>query len=874
MTIRILTQAVVAVGAAGLGAGALDAATYTLKESVSGVGFDWASSESYAEGGAPSADDTVVIPAGMTAQLAAKDIAFVNTLGRITPMDGAVLEVAVPENAEADLSVPVTCYGVWAAQKQTGRILKKGAGKLNLKSLGRVMHGGVQYADYYCWHHVAEGTLAFPATLPDSEKTLYCRGAVVDAGAWLHTVQVGHMALWGGLGGSGSVTNVGTSAATPVIDIYSHKAKGDARSVFAGRLCGRFALYGWSGFDLVGESASKSITVVVNKGGDMGVRSIGKKGGPSSFGDSDPNFNSRSAIRYLGGGEETDRTFYFGEDTTLDAGAGGLVFRKGHWGTANGMQIMRTLTLCGTNVTNESVLYGSCFSSQTRRDYGFSLIKRGPGVWRLKDNDYRLNPGIVATEEGTLRFDSIAETNEVCSLGLATALYKAVSGVPDEANRVPYAYLLGGTNEDATVTEGIMEYTGTSAGYCATRPFAIRSRGGVRTPAAPIRLNGFAAEDAGEKTLVLDGDSAGENVAAGVMDGPGVVSVLKRGPGTWHLDGARDFSGTVSVDEGTLVARASGQYGWYRFTIRETGYAADATTGSPSDFETRSVDLRELALYDADGNPLEGTLTQSNENYRAIQPGEYGYWRDGWAEMLKSRPSANALGALFSNSTARGLYMQYPKIPREDDPSTWVPIVVRMPANACPVVRFDLYYAHAASTLPHCNRQPTSFKLEGSVDGLVWDELFATNGVAYGTGAQWLSNAEVPFYSPRAGKGFAVAPENGKAVFALGNATGVSVKGGATLRVEGPSLPLVSLTVDCAAGVGTISGVTLAEQGTLVLLNVPRDGFVPIDFTGVSGWANLRNWSVSLPGLTKRRLVDVRPDGIRITSPGGLFIIR
>lgn len=535
---------------------------------------------------------------------------------------------------------------------------------------------------------------------------------------------------------------------------------------------------------------------------------------------------------------------------------------------------MRTLTLCGTNVTNESVLYGSCFSSQTRRDYGFSLIKRGPGVWRLKDNDYRLNPGIVATEEGTLRFDSIAETNEVCSLGLATALYKAVSGVPDEANRVPYAYLLGGTNEDATVTEGIMEYTGTSAGYCATRPFAIRSRGGVRTPAAPIRLNGFAAEDAGEKTLVLDGDSAGENVAAGVMDGPGVVSVLKRGPGTWHLDGARDFSGTVSVDEGTLVARASGQYGWYRFTIRETGYAADATTGSPSDFETRSVDLRELALYDAEGNPLEGTLTQSNENYRAIQPGEYGYWRDGWAEMLKSRPSANALGALFSNSTARGLYMQYPKIPREDDPSTWVPIVVRMPANACPVVRFDLYYAHAASTLPHCNRQPTSFKLEGSVDGLVWDELFATNGVAYGTGAQWLSNAEVPFYSPRAGKGFAVAPENGKAVFALGNATGVSVKGGATLRVEGPSLPLVSLTVDCAAGVGTISGVTLAEQGTLVLLNVPRDGFVPIDFTGVSGWANLRNWSVSLPGLTKRRLVDVRPDGIRITSPGGLFIIR
>ena len=161
------------------------------------------------------------------------------------------------------------------------------------------------------------------------------------------------------------------------------------------------------------------------------------------------------------------------------------------------------------------------------------------------------------------------------------------------------------------------------------------------------------------------------------------------------------------------------------------------------------------------------------------------------------------------------------------------------------------------------------------MDGFSWDELFATTGLSYGTtGAHWVSNDETAFYSPRKDRGFPIASGNGQAVFALGNATGVSVKGGATLRVEGPSLPLVSLTVDCAAGVGTISGVTLAEQGTLVLLNVPRDGFVPIDFTGVSGWANLRNWSVSLPGLTKRRLVDVRPDGIRITSPGGLLIIR
>ena len=651
MTVQNMVRVGVAVGTTLLAARTGVAATYTLKESVSGVGFDWASSESYAEGGAPSADDTVVIPAGMTARLAAKDIAFVNTLGRITPMDGAVLEVAVPENAEADLSVPVTCYGVWAAQKQTGRILKKGAGKLNLKSLGRVMHGGVQYADYYCWHHVAEGTLAFPATLPDSEKTLYCRGAVVDAGAWLHTVQVGHMALWGGLGGSGCVTNVSAGASRPILDVYARS--GDARSSFSGRLCGAFALYAWSGFDLVGASDSKSVTVVVNNGADMGVGQFGMRGGASAFGDADLNFVKTGAIRYLGRGETTDRIFYFGPDSTVDAGAGGLTF-TGHWGSNAQEGSLCAVTLSGTNTESESVLDNSFYAS---KDGGaLRLVKKGTGVWRLKDNALRRNAGVVAVEEGTLRFDSIAEAGEICSLGLSTALYEAVSGTANDAVRVPYAYLLGGTNAVGDVTDGLMEYSGSSAGYCASRLFAIRTKGGVYTSvgSAPIRLNGFTAADAGEKTLVLDGDNTGENVVAGITNGPGVVSILKRGSGTWYLDGERDFSGTVSVDEGTLVARASGQYGWYRFTIRETGYAADATTGSPSDFETRSVDLRELALYDAEGNPLEGTLTQSNENYRAIQPGEYGYWRDGWAEMLKSRPSANALGALFSNSTARG----------------------------------------------------------------------------------------------------------------------------------------------------------------------------------------------------------------------------
>lgn len=857
-------------GVLACGAQPLVAEEFRLKASASGAAFDWQSAGSYEEGVVPSAGDTVRIPSGMTVPLAANDLAFANALGRITPMDGSVLEVFVPEGEEWNLSVPVTCYGIWEAQKQDGKIRKTGAGTLHLVSCGRVMHG-VQYADYYCGSHVVEGSLTLP-TLPDGEKTLYCRGAVVEEGAWLYTAPIGRTALWGGLGGSGCVTNVSAGASRPILDVYARS--GDARSSFSGRLCGAFALYAWSGFDLVGASDSKSVTVVVNNGADMGVGQFGMRGGASAFGDADLNFVKTGAIRYLGGGETTDRIFYFGPDSTVDAGAGGLTF-TGHWGSNGQEDSLCAVTLSGTNTEFESVLDNSFYAS---KDGGaLRLVKKGTGVWRLKDNALRRNAGVVAVEEGTLRFDSIAEVGEICSLGLSTALYEAVSGTANDAVRAPYAYLLGGTNAVGDVTDGLMEYSGTSAGYCASRLFAIRTKGGVYTSAgsAPIRLNGFTAADAGEKTLVLDGDNMGENVAAGITNGPGVVSILKRGSGTWYLDGARDFSGTVTVEGGTLVARAPTRYSWYRFTIRETGFA-DPAAEAPTDYDRRSVDCRELALYDADGNALEMALLGSNVNYRAIEPGEYGYWRDGWESRLEtSSAGLMALGNLFSGQPTRGLTQNFPKTPQESDPTSWVPIVLRLPDGTPPVVRFDLYYARSSKDAPWHNRQPTSFALEGSMDGFSWDELFATNGLSFGTtGAHWVSNDETAFYSPRKDRGFPIASGNGQAVFALGNATGVAVTGGATLRVEGAARPLTSLTVDCEAGVGKISGVTLAAHGTLVILNVPREGFVPIDFSGIEGWENLAGWDVALPGVKTRRLVDVCADGLRIRSSGGLLIVR
>ena len=67
------------------------------------------------------------------------------------------------------------------------------------------------------------------------------------------------------------------------------------------------------------------------------------------------------------------------------------------------------------------------------------IVKEGTGTWRFADNNGRLNAGVYEVNDGTLQFASIAETNVVCSLGLATALFSRYSGRYDASKRVAWA---------------------------------------------------------------------------------------------------------------------------------------------------------------------------------------------------------------------------------------------------------------------------------------------------------------------------------------------------------------------------------------------------------------------------------------------------
>ncbi|HEX8911633.1 MAG TPA: autotransporter-associated beta strand repeat-containing protein, partial [Humisphaera sp.] len=125
--------------------------------------------------------------------------------------------------------------------------------------------------------------------------------------------------------------------------------------------------------------------------------------------------------------------------------------------------------------------------------------------------------------------------------------------------------ILNGTNAGAvlrylgparTITRAIEVFgTGTGAGTAG-----LESGGtGPLTWAGDVSLSVPGAA----KSFALQGENAGENVFAGkVSNGAGTLSLVKDGPNAWALTNpANDFTGNVTVNDGTLRVTTAGALG-------------------------------------------------------------------------------------------------------------------------------------------------------------------------------------------------------------------------------------------------------------------------------------------------------------------------
>ena len=874
-------------------------ATLNLKTGLTDIPTQWESPSSYTENAKPVAGDIVVIPNNTTAYVDNDTVAFVGSLKRVqtTGSDYSMIVFDISTNATIGCAVHANNYELWR-----GKLVKRGNGILTLNSTGDFSSG---MNDYYSSITVENGSIRFGENTYKSymnfkmvrveENGVFCLGVHTNCNVV-------------GLLGSGLVTNENP---TLQVELYlgteALKSRTDAY-VFSGTIGGNLRLHSRFHTHLTGtKSTFTKFSQEAQSGQDRktggitGVKKFGMAGESSSIGSAAAlgimSFAGR--LLYLGEGETTDKAFDIVaqyEPFVIDGGTTGGITFAGQWKLSTDGKKNRDIILDGDNV--KPCVFAGKWSNVKVNDitYNAHFTKTGSGTWRFADHPERNMTGAFAVEEGTLEFESMACRGKVCSLGLATALYNRTIAAPDDANRVEYAYLLGGTNESGVATVGTMDYVGVSNFYASTRPLHIRTRGGLASDGiGSVKWNGItAAGDIGGKELILSGSNTLDNTVWNIADGEDrPVSVTKEGRGNWSLSGGLTFSGTLKVNGGTLTVKPNAPngtpYSYYRFTVKETAYncsrypSVQASSYAASD---KHVQMEEFALFDANGvrqNIFAFPYSYTNILFNALKPGQAAYDDDAtFTHQSQGTSSARYLYRLFDNRDNTngqiswgGWDVSLSMHPSIDDPSSWVPIVMCL-TNGTPVITsYDLVDYIGVGAKDNPGRAVTAYSIDGSADGVNWEpviedlaaEVPSTNRRWYKTGDAFaeLSTAKKTRFS--FGRDGTVT----NALPVLNNVSEIAVANGGVLRATSPiTLPAnVQLTVDAASG-GNIDGFVFPATGVLRVVGggTRYEGTLPVTFGNVSGLDNLKNWQLDLGSPSASRVIVVDGGHIRIVKRG------
>ncbi len=696
-----------------------------------------------------------------------------------------------------------------------------------------------------------------------------------------------------GLSGSGTVTNAASSMLVLTIGVAGNTTLYE----FSGRIDGKIGLNVTGRVRLTGTDSTTPDRLVVLRNSDkhdgapvcgtLDIMSFGKGGDESSSIGKPPAAGSTAGsvdirysgwLTYFGQGEITDRNFAFrylidgarAYPNTLDAGPNGGVTFTGKFELTKDTQgdYASRMVLTGSN-TAECVLAGAFTDGGVGATH---ITKRGSGVWRFADNAARNNRGGFAVEEGTLKFDSIAEKGKVCSLGLATKLQKPYQGTYTDDNDVDYAYLLGGET-----TNVVFEFTGSRYDTVSTRPIALKGMGARLKSSATknglgLSFSGVSALAEGEavKTLYLSGKDTASQLGE-VSDGKGKVGITKEDSGTWTLFGNQTFSGPLNVESGTLVVAEARPYTWFRFTVK-------GVTGEV-------FYLNEIGLFDADGE-------RQNLGMRAVYAdglalGDYrsnafDYHTLGLGEVTVA---TNKTIFYHATSTIANLFdgnveacWRTAKTTKSGLPSwtaNWVPIVFRLSDDAKEVCSCDIVSWSSQSV--------TAFSLEGSVDGKTWVNLLdkEAGSFDYTKTKKWLSTLTT--FPTADGKhipaeGWRFTGHEPAAESQLENVSAVNVAPGATLKAVG-AVTLNMLTLDAVRGNGTIDGFDFAKTGVVDVLSADsseREIRASITFLNCPEGAlkRLEGWRVTFDGVRNGATISVVDDVVTVRRPGTVVVVR
>lgn len=876
---------------------------YYLRPNVS----DWTKPENM------FGNETEVIPDGATFVSCAKNTNWVEygatsweyfqRAGKFGFETGdSTLIITIPDGLHVTNTTPL------AVSRERGVVVKRGKGSLTLL----IPDAPTSTAGFLSHRlRIEEGEVF----LPQDSDVAYSVGQVhVAEGCRFHLTRRSpeHTANFekattyiGGLSGSGVVTN---SAPSDVPLVFNQSATNE----FSGRICGGIKVsFNSATADSVQHFTNPDNMFVETSGNGIHLSGTGMVFGVTSLGRAtttypDETSSVGTAVRYYVSAsgitlkcladapQEFSRSLILeASPFTFDAGKyGGVTFEgmiSGYYGSTRTPSKMQHLILDGDNsepcIFKPQIRCWSMDSSvQPVTNCTLHITKRGTGTYyfqgigggkhRFPVSEWR---GALTVENGTIRFDSVAETNVNSSLGYATILQEPYCDVYDPARNVDYAVSLGG---DGTV--GTLQYVGSGKSVTSTRPIVLYSTGSLESDGdGVLAWSGISGRSDGpsEKILRLGGGSMADNTAADIT---GAVSVHKHGDGKWHLGGETSFTGDLVVDGGTLVVNSRKRYNRFKWVCKQCyGQETDPETGAlyaPS--SSYGILLQEFGLFEKNGKRINAGLTLAADP-AMIGPGEAAFVDAG----IGYTGEPEEVGKLFNEEQDAAWWVMPQASVKITNPLSYISLEMHLGDDAGEVAAYDF-----SSSGTSFGYHPSRWVLYGSYDGLFWDVIDSRDGESQGipvngNGAyasnRW--NRQLPdgTYAECVGENAVTPYTNGYPVSVPGakpmleNVRQVKVLSG---RLEtADSITLDSIAID-ADGAGVLSGFEFAESGTLEVLDFPdpkHGGDLPGSYENTGTLANLRKWTVTVNGreFDRNRLL-VRDGRLALAAIGFHVILR
>jgi autotransporter-associated beta strand protein len=237
----------------------------------------------------------------------------------------------------------------------------------------------------------------------------------------------------------------------------------------------------------------------------------------------------------LGGGAAGSTASLQTGSGTVTLGSGAVTFSGNNnpagatiAGNLNLGAATRTFTVNDSTAADADLTISAVISSGT-------LVKSGLGTLALTGQN--TFAGKVAVNRGTVQIDSVAAA-------ATTANPLGTSGTIDLGSGMQPGTLRW-VGDAPGSTNLVLNLSGSLAG-------ATLDASG----AGALTISGNPTVAAGAKTFTLTGTSTALNTFSGAIPGSGTnaVSVVKDGPGTWRLSGVSSFTGSFTLQNGTLVA--------------------------------------------------------------------------------------------------------------------------------------------------------------------------------------------------------------------------------------------------------------------------------------------------------------------------------